>query len=731
MKSLPVRDGRTTASDDPRSGGRRFAVDGLCCAVEARQIEVKLGRDPRVSSLRIDPVQHTVDVGGAITVADVERAIAELGMTARQVDAARPGGSRGSNHGRLVLAIASGVFWLGSIMGARVIGSEAVASVLALFAVVTGGRYVFPRGLLAVRNRALDMNFLMSVAAIGALLIGEYAEAASVMFLFAVAQLLESASMDRARSAIRSLMELSPTQAMVLRDGQEVRVPAESVGVGEVVIVRPGEKIPVDGEVMAGRSWVDQAAITGESVPVAKEPTDDVFAGTLNGDGVLEVRSTRRPADTTLARIIHSVEEAQATRAPSQAFVDRFARIYTPAVVGTAVLVAILPPLIMGATWSDWVYRSLALLVVACPCALVISTPVTVVSALTGAARRGILIKGGLHLENAGRARVVAFDKTGTITEGRPRVVSVVPLDGEDGTRVLALAAAVEAHSQHPLAGAIRDRAKADRLVLPRVTDARALPGRGAEAVLDGQRLLVGSERLFRDEGDIGPDIATAIRDLERRGNTVVLIGVADRESGVDRQPRIIGAIALADRVRAEAASALRALHESGIRHIALLTGDTAATAASVAGTLGSTLTLVRAGLLPADKVSVVRELRAAHGPVLMVGDGINDAPALAAADVGIAMGAAGTDVALETADIALMADDLSALPVMVRLARKAERIIRVNIAFALMVKAVFVVLAVAGIATLWMAVLADMGASLIVIGNGMRALRVGKARTG
>jgi Cd2+/Zn2+-exporting ATPase len=488
--------------------------------------------------------------------------------------------------------------------------------------------------------------------------------------------------------------------------------------IGETVVVRPGEKIAVDGVIAAGRSSVDQAAITGESVPVAKEPGEEVFAGTMNGEGVLEVRSSRSPADTTLARIIHSVEEAQASRAPSQAFVDRFARIYTPAVVGTAAAVAILPPLLAGAAWSDWIYRALALLVVACPCALVISTPVTVVSALTGAARRGILIKGGLHLENAGRARVIAFDKTGTLTEGRPEVVEVRPFAGEAASRVLALAAVVESRSDHPLAGAIRSHAAAEGLVLPAATDARALPGRGAEARIDGARVLVGNERLFREEGDIAAEAAGAIHDLERSGNTVVLVGVGD--AGV----RVVGAIALADRVRAGAIDVVRSLREAGIVEIAMLTGDNAATAEAVGSRFGGAITQVLAALLPADKVSAVRSLRDAHGPVLMVGDGINDAPALAAADVGIAMGAAGTDVALETADIALMADDLSGLPVMVRLARKAERIIRGNIAFALAVKAIFVVLAVAGIATLWMAVLADMGASLVVIANGMRALR-------
>ena len=695
--------------------GCRYTVEGLCCAAEARQIESKLGGHPQVERLRIDPVGHTLDVVGPISSAAVERALAALGMRARRVDAPEPEPSWWQRRGRLVLAVVSGALWLGSVAAGVWGGPEGLAAVLAVGAVVSGGWYVFPRGWRAVLNRALDMNFLMSVAALGALAIGEYAEAASVMFLFAVAQLLESASMDRARNAIRSLMELTPAQATVLRDGREVRVPAEEVAVGETVVVRPGEKIAVDGEVLEGRSSVDQAPITGESMPVAKDPGDAVFAGTLNGDGVLEVRSTRPPADTTLARIVHAVAEAQATRAPSQAFVDRFARVYTPAVVGAAVVLAAAPPLLFGAAWGEWFYRALALLVVACPCALVISTPVTVVSALAGAARRGILIKGGLHLESTGRARVVALDKTGTVTEGRPEVTSIHSLNGTEPERVLGLAAAVEARSEHPLGAAIVERARAEGLSLPAAHGTRAHPGRGVSAVVEGQRVLVGSERLLRELGVGDEAAADAVRRLEEEGSTVVLVA-ADQ--------RVLGAIAVADRVRSDAAASIAALRRAGIGTVAMLTGDNAATARAVAEALGDPAMEVKAELLPADKVHAVRQLEAVHGPVLMVGDGINDAPALAAASAGVAMGAAGTDVALETADIALMADDLSRLPDLIALARKAEGIIRGNIAFALLVKAVFVVLAATGVATLWMAVLADMGASLLVIANGMRALR-------
>ncbi|HSH44640.1 MAG TPA: heavy metal translocating P-type ATPase, partial [Longimicrobiales bacterium] len=677
-------------------------------------IEAKLGGRPDVSMLRIDPVGHTVDVAGPIPAEEVRRAIASLGMRARPVDAPREPESWWGRRGRLVLAVSAGLLWLGSVVVGWT-GSEVVAAGLAVAAVVTGGWYVFPRGWRALLNRALDMNFLMSVAALGALVIGEYAEAASVMFLFAVAQLLESASMDRARNAIRSLMEHTPAQATVIREGREVRVAAEAVEVGERVVIRPGEKIAVDGRVVEGRSSVNQAPITGESMPVPRDPGDEVFAGTLNGEGVLEVRSTRRHADTTLARIIHAVEDAQATRAPSQAFVDRFARIYTPAVVGVAVLIAVTPPILVGAAWGEWFYRALALLVVACPCALVISTPVTVVSALAGAARRGILIKGGLHLENAGQTRVVALDKTGTVTEGRPAVTSIRPLNGTDPRRVLALAAAAEARSEHPLAAAILDEARAEGLDVLTAEATRAHPGRGVEAVVGGRRILVGTKRLFAELELSDPAAMAEARRLEEQGDTVVLVA---------EDQRFLGAIAVADRPRPNAAASIAAIRAAGIRTVALLTGDNPVTAGAVARALDDPDMVVEAGLLPADKVTAVRALESAHGPVLMVGDGINDAPALAAATTGVAMGAAGTDVALETADIALMADDLSMLPELILLAQKAEGIIRANIVFALLVKAVFVVLAIAGIATLWMAVLADMGASLLVIANGMRALR-------
>ncbi|HEX6925409.1 MAG TPA: cation-translocating P-type ATPase [Longimicrobiaceae bacterium] len=727
----------------PQSGGDRAAVltstisvGGMDCSSCALKVEKALLALAGVEDVRTDLVGERVTVrhvADQIQRGDLVEAVQRLGYRAEEeapageesagATSSEAGERWWARQGTLTLVVLSGLFWGLALLTGYWPATEWAVPVLALAAVLTGGWRVFPRGWQALRQGALDMNFLMSVAAVGALVIGAYEEGGSLMFLFAVAQLLEARSMGRARNAIRRLMELAPAQAVVIRDGEEVRVPPDRVRPGEVVLVRPGARIPVDGEIVAGASSVNQAPITGEWIPVGKGVGDEVFAGTLNGEGALEIRSTRLASDTTLARIIHSVEEAQATRAPSQTFVDRFAHVYTPLVVGGAVLVGILPPLFGLGVWGEWGYRALVLLVVACPCALVISTPVTVVSALAGAARRGILIKGGLHLENAGRVRAVALDKTGTLTRGEAAVVDVVALDGEDPNDMLALAASVEARSEHPLARAILRHAVSRGIALRAARDASAIVGRGVRAQVDGEEVYAGSARLFEEHGALPAPARRLLDELSTRGQTAVL--VASRPVGHRTPPRLRGVIALADEPRPEAADALRELHRAGIRQVVMLTGDHPGTARAVADALGRPgrgLDGVRAGLLPHDKVAAVRELRREHGMILMVGDGVNDAPALAAADVGVAMGAAGTDVALETADIALMSDDLSRLSTTIRLARRAERIIRANIAFALVTKAAFVLLGLLGYATLWMAVLADMGASLLVVLNGLRA---------
>ncbi|OHD70843.1 MAG: cadmium-translocating P-type ATPase, partial [Spirochaetes bacterium RBG_16_67_19] len=590
-------------------------------------------------------------------------------------------------------------------------------------AILSGGWLMARKAWFAVRSRSLDINVLMTLAVVGALAIGDWLEGATVIVLFALANLLESLSMERARRSIKALMDLKPLTARVRRDGVERELPVSEVEVGEVVSVRPGERIPLDGTVTEGASAVDQSSITGESMPVDKDVGDGLYGGTINGQGYLELRVSRPAADTALARIIHGVEEAQSRKAPSQSFVDRFARVYTPAVVLAAILLAVLPPLVLGQAWGVWFYRALVLLVVACPCALVISTPVTIVSGLARATREGILMKGGVSLENLAAIPVFAFDKTGTLTEGRPRVSGVHPLGGAQGagdaedqtaeTEVLMAAAAVEARSEHPLAGAILAHARERGLTPPEAGEFQSLPGRGASAVLDGRRLFVGNHRLFEEMGWCAPPVEALLERLESEGQTAVLVG---------RDGQVLGAVSVADRPRRDARRALAELKRAGVRHTLMLTGDNRATARAVAAELG--VDEVRAELLPQDKVEAVRELAARHGGVAMVGDGVNDAPALAAATVGIAMGAAGADAALETADVALMSDDLTRLPTAVRLSRRVGGIVRQNILFALLVKVVFIALTPLGLTSLWMAVAADMGASLLVIFNGLRALR-------
>jgi len=508
-------------------------------------------------------------------------------------------------------------------------------------------------------------------------------------------------------------MELAPSEATVRRGGGDTRIPVDEVRVGDIVLVRPGDKIPLDGCVAAGESDVNQAPVTGESLPVRKGAGADVFAGSINGRGALDVEVTHLQADSTIARIIHLVERAQGQRAPSQTFVDRFAGIYTPIVLVLAALVAVVPPMFLDGDWSTWFYRSLVLLVISCPCALVISTPVSIVSALAAAARKGVLIKGGARLEQLATVRCVAFDKTGTLTRGMLHVTDVMAFGGHDAREVLDTAAALESRSEHPIGQAIVRHAVGQGMNVLPAARFQALPGSGAEALLSGRVVLGGSRRLLADRGIHAPEIDEAMAAFARQGAGAVFVAV----DGV-----AIGAIGVADRPRESARESLDLLRANGIRSIAMLTGDNAAAAHALARLLG--IDDVRADLLPGDKAAAITELRRVHGPLAMVGDGVNDAPALATADVGIAMGAAGSAAALETADVALMADELPKISYAIRLSRATARNIRMNIGFSLVLKAAFLVLAIAGAATLWMAVAADMGASLLVVANALRLLR-------
>jgi Zn2+/Cd2+-exporting ATPase len=574
-----------------------------------------------------------------------------------------------------------------------------------------GSGHIARAAFFSLRSRQIDMNVLMTLAVAGAAAIGQWSEGALTIFLFSLGTALQAATLERTRRAIRALVRLSPPEARLIDGAGERLVPLEAVVPGDLLRLRPGERLPVDGVVEQGGAAVDQAAITGESVPVVKVIGDHVFAGSIVEGGTLAVRATSGAADNTIAKIVHLVEEAQSQRAPVESVVDRFAARYTPAVVALAILVAVLPPA-LGAPLSTWVYRALALLIISCPCALVISTPVSILAALTKATRRGVLIKGGAYLEQAARIRVVALDKTGTVTAGRPAVADIVALDGVAPRDLLAMAAGAERGSEHPLAAAILARAKADAVAVSAGERFRAMIGKGVRAEVGGRTVLVGRPELFGAAG-AEPRVKDLLARLEADGRTTVLVGTPDGPAG---------AITIADPVRPGVHEALAALRAFGVERIVLLTGDNEATALAAGAEAG--VDEVRAGLLPADKVAAVRELQERYGPLMMVGDGVNDAPALAAASVGVAMGAAGTDAALETADVGLMGDDLSALPALIALSRRSGRIIRQNIAVSVLVKAVFLVLAPLGLATLWMAVFADMGTSLAVTANGLRLQR-------
>ena len=582
-----------------------------------------------------------------------------------------------------------------------------------IVASIVGAVFPAQRAWQAIKRRALDINVLMVVAVIGAIAIRQYEEAAMVVSLFAAAQWLEAQSLDRARKAIGKLLDLAPTAVLIRDQRGERAIDIEAVTPGAVMIVKPGEKIALDGIVRNGRSDVNQAPITGESLPVEKSEGDEVFAGTINGHGALTVAVTKRRADTTLARIVYLVEAAQGKRAPMQQFVDRFAAWYTPAVVILSVLVASVPVLVFGQPFDTWLYRALVLLVVACPCALVISTPVSIVSALAGAAQQGVLVKGGIHLERLAGVRVVAFDKTGTVTTGQLTLDAVRPIDGLRADDIVKAAASVESQSEHPIAAAILASAHARGVAIDVPMNVRALPGLGVEGRVNGDVIVCGTPRLFNERGGMTAVIAALSNEIVEQGMSPIV---------VSRNGTAIGVLGVTDMPKAGAAQVVSDLRAQGVSRVAMITGDHDAAAQATGSRLG--VDDVRSGQLPADKVTAVADLRHAHGAIAMVGDGVNDAPALAAADVGIVMGAMGSDAALETADIALMTDELPKVPYTIRLSRATLANIRANVALSIGLKAAFVILAIAGVATLWMAVLADTGASALVVANAVRLRR-------
>ncbi len=689
----------------------RYRVEGMDCAGCARTVEKVVAGLDGVDAARVSFGNATMSVEGAVAPEVVSAAVARAGYRAapvsRRTDEAAASWRRDARTVSSSLAI---VLLVVAVAASLADAPRAVAEPLYLASMAVGGWPIGRAALAALRRRALDMNVLMTLAALGAVGIGSYAEGAWVLVLFALGTTLEAHAFDRSRRSVRRLMELAPQQARVLdEDGSEHLVPVDEVTVGTRFVVRPGERIALDGEVLAGASAVDEAPITGESAPVDKQAGAEVFAGTLNAQGALTVRAARAAGDSTLARVATLVEEAQGSRAPSERFVDRFARVYTPLVFGAA-LALVVVPVTLGGSFDTWTYRGLALLIVACPCSLVISIPVAVVSAVGRAARDGVLIKGGQALEDLARVRTVAIDKTGTLTLGLPQLVDVAALDGRPGDELLALVATVERRSEHPLAAALVRAAHDRDIAIGEPGAFEALPGQGVIATIGGRQLWAAGPRMATSHLTELPMEAKA---MQERGRTAIVLGEGDRALAV---------FGLADVPRPEAAAAMAALRAAGVQWIVMLTGDDERVAAAVAGQVGADAH--RAGLLPEDKLRAVRDLERERGPVAMVGDGINDAPALAGASVGVAMGAAGTDAALQSADVALMSDDLARLPGAITGARQASRVMRQNVIASLAVKAVFVALAPLGLVTLVLAVAADMGMSLLVTLNGLGLLR-------
>jgi Cd2+/Zn2+-exporting ATPase len=712
MPTSSLRPKKSVAGTDVQTPIRIMQMD---CPTEEALLRKKLGGMAEVAGMEFNLMQRLLTVSHKPEALEsILAAVRSLGFTPEVADSASAPEEPAPEPDKS--------WWPLALAGVAAVASEAaewanlptwIAAVLALVAVLTCGLTTYKKGWIAVSNGNLNINALMSIAVTGALVLGQWPEAAMVMVLFTIAELIEAKSLDRARNAIQGLMQLTPERATVLQaDGTWADVDAKSVGVSQRVRVKPGERIALDGTIVSGRSAINQAPITGESLPVDKAEGDPVFAGTVNESGSFEYTVTAVANNSTLARIIHAVEEAQGARAPTQRFVDQFARIYTPAVFAIALAIAIVPPLLMGGFWFDWVYKALVLLVIACPCALVISTPVTIVSALAAAARQGILIKGGVYLEEGRKLRWLALDKTGTLTHGKPVQTDFFALNGWQATDVHCLAASLASRSDHPVSRAVALAAQVEGIALRPVEDFEALPGRGTTGMIDGKRYHLGNHRLIHEQGRCSDALEAQLSALEAQGKTVIVLTDDNCVHGV---------FAVADTVKDSSRQAIAELHTLGIRTV-MLTGDNAHTARAIAAQVGMDDAV--GDLLPEDKLRLIEARMALGGKVGMVGDGINDAPALARSDIGFAMGAAGTGTAIETADVALMDDDLRKLPRFVRLSRQTHAVLLQNIVLALGIKAVFLVLTLLGLGTMWMAVFADMGASLLVVGNGLRLLR-------
>ena len=697
---------------------KTYRIEGLSCTNCAGKFEKNVKQLPGVTSATVNFGASKISVEGQTTIEELEEAGAFENLIIRDdQENDEQVRSKESFIKRNIALIISLGFILVAVISQLSLGEDhLLTKALYILAIIIGGFDLFKEGFSDLIKLDFSMESLMTIAIIGAAFIGEWAEGSIVVILFAISEALERFSMDKARQSIRSLMDIAPKEALIRRNNVEQLVSVDKMDIDDIIIIKPGQKIAMDGLVINGHSAVNQAAITGESVPVEKQLDDEVFAGTLNEEGVLEVKVTKKVTDTTIAKIIHLVEEAQGERAPAQAFVDKFAKYYTPFIIIMALLIVVVPPLFFGGDWNKWLYQGLSILVVGCPCSLVISTPVSIVSAIGNAAKNGVLVKGGVYLEEIGHLRAIAFDKTGTLTKGKPVVTDFIAASSETDINYLSIISSLESLSQHPLASAIlneADKTNVDYKSI-QIEDFQSITGKGLTGIHQNIRYYIGSPKLFSASVIEETAVKVQYRKFQEQGKTAMYFGTDEQ---------ILGVIAVADEVRDSSAAVISELHKLSIEHTIMLTGDNTKTAESIGKQLG--VTEIKGDLMPQEKLDSIKALRTTYNKVAMVGDGINDAPALAASTVGIAMGGAGTDTALETADVALMGDDLQKLPFIVRLSRQTLKVIKQNITFSLGIKLLALLLVIPGWLTLWIAIVADMGATLLVTLNGLRLMKV------
>lgn len=697
---------------------KTYRIEGLSCTNCAGKFEKNVKQLPGVTSATVNFGASKISVEGQTTIEELEEAGSFENLIIRDdQENDEQVRSKESFIKRNIALIISLGFILVAVISQLSLGEDhLLTKALYILAIIIGGFDLFKEGFSDLIKLDFSMESLMTIAIIGAAFIGEWAEGSIVVILFAISEALERFSMDKARQSIRSLMDIAPKEALIRRNNVEQLVSVDKIDIDDIMIIKPGQKIAMDGLVINGHSSVNQAAITGESVPVEKQLDDEVFAGTLNEEGVLEVKVTKKVTDTTIAKIIHLVEEAQGERAPAQAFVDKFAKYYTPFIIIMALLIVVVPPLFFGGDWNKWLYQGLSILVVGCPCSLVISTPVSIVSAIGNAAKNGVLVKGGVYLEEIGHLRAIAFDKTGTLTKGKPVVTDFIATSSETDINYLSIISSLESLSQHPLASAIlneADKTNVDYKSI-QIEDFQSITGKGLTGIHQNIRYYIGSPKLFSASVIEETAVKVQYRQFQEQGKTAMYFGTDEQ---------ILGVIAVADEVRDSSAAVISELHKLSIEHTIMLTGDNTKTAESIGKQLG--VTEIKGDLMPQEKLDSIKALRTTYNKVAMVGDGINDAPALAASTVGIAMGGAGTDTALETADVALMGDDLQKLPFIVRLSRQTLKVIKQNITFSLGIKLLALLLVIPGWLTLWIAIVADMGATLLVTLNGLRLMKV------